>query len=175
MTTRTHPSMGSARPSMGSARLISAGAFFALAAAACTGGTTPVSAPSSASEPPRPAATSTPIAKPLVTATKVPPVRVSLSPDDNDEGTVPTEIVDAAVADAAARAGVDPAAVTVLSTEAVTWPNGALGCPQPGSMYTQALTPGYRVVVEGGGTRYDYRATQAGGDVRWCEDPPGPG
>jgi hypothetical protein len=88
---------------------------------------------------------------------------------------VPPEIVQAAVDDAASRAGVDPGAVTVVSAEAMTFPSGALGCPQPGQMYTDALTPGYTVVVEAGGTRYNYRASVKGGNVRWCENPPGPG
>ena len=74
--------------------------------------------------------------------------------------------------DAAARAGVDPAEVTVVSAEAVTFPDGGLGCPEPGMMYTQVLTPGYRVVVEAGGREYDYRAGARGGAVRWCENPP---
>jgi hypothetical protein len=36
----------------------------------------------------------------------------------------------------------------VVQAEAVTWPDGALGCPEPGIVYTQALVPGYWVVVE---------------------------
>ena len=39
-------------------------------------------------------------------------------------------------------------------------------------MYTQVITPGYRVVVEAGGTEYDYRASTKSSDVRWCENPP---
>lgn len=46
---------------------------------------------------------------------------------------------------------------TVVSAEAITWPDSSLGCPSPGVMYTQALVDGMRVVVEAGGARYDYR------------------
>jgi hypothetical protein len=88
------------------------------------------------------------------------------------EGVVPPAILQAAIDDAAARASVDSGSVTVVSALAVTWPNGALGCPQPGMMYTEVLTPGYHVVVEAGGTEYDYRAGARGGGVRWCENPP---
>src|SRR3954471_15215452 len=38
-----------------------------------------------------------------------------------------------------------PTEITLLEQSPVTWPNSALGCPQPGRMYLQVLTPGYRV------------------------------
>ena len=46
---------------------------------------------------------------------------------------------------------------TLVSSEAVTWNNGALGCPKPGGTYTQALIDGMRVVVSVEGKTYDYR------------------
>jgi hypothetical protein len=86
-------------------------------------------------------------------------------------GAVPPAIVDNAIADAAGRAGVDPSAVGVLVAEARDWPDSSLGCPEDGMMYTQVITPGYRVVVEAGGAEYDYRASTRSSDVRWCESP----
>lgn len=80
--------------------------------------------------------------------------------------TVPTEKWDAIVADLAAR-GVEGEPVLVWS-EAVTWPNGALGCPKPGMSYTQALVDGMRVVVTVDGTTYDYRFGR-GNAPRLCE------
>jgi hypothetical protein len=81
-------------------------------------------------------------------------------------------ILDPVVADAATRLGVPPAAVAVVSVDAVTWSDGALGCPKPGGMYTQALVDGHRVVVAGGadGTVLDYRVTGPGA-FRVCDDP----
>jgi hypothetical protein len=94
-------------------------------------------------------------------------------PGMND--AIPAAYLDAAIKDAASRAGVDPGAVTVLSTEARDWPSGALGCPVMGFLYTDMITPGYRIVVEAGGTTYDYRAASRGaGEVRLCENPQGP-
>jgi hypothetical protein len=52
--------------------------------------------------------------------------------------------------------GVD-AVPTLVVAEAVTWPNGALGCPRPGVMYTQAVEEGMRVIVAAGDRQYDYR------------------
>ncbi|GAA5038311.1 hypothetical protein ACFQRL_01470 [Microbacterium fluvii] len=45
----------------------------------------------------------------------------------------------------------------LVSAEAVTWPNGALGCAKPGQTYTQAEVAGLQVIVEVDGTTYDYR------------------
>jgi hypothetical protein len=56
----------------------------------------------------------------------------------------------------------------IVVAEAVTWSDGSLGCPRPGQLYTQALVPGYRIVVEVDGTTYDYRAGRDG-PVRLCE------
>lgn len=66
--------------------------------------------------------------------------------------------IDRAVRDLAARTGADPAAITVREAEAVEWPDGSLGCPRPGFAYTQAIVPGYRIVLEAGGQPYTYHA-----------------
>ena len=36
----------------------------------------------------------------------------------------------------------------LVSARAVTWNNGALGCPKPGISYTQALVDGMQVIVD---------------------------
>lgn len=84
------------------------------------------------------------------------------------EVNLPARILDPIVADAAARAGVDPAAVTIVSAEPRTWGDSSLGCPRPGMYYTQVQVDGYQVVVSAGGAEYDYRAG-AGGRFIVCE------
>jgi hypothetical protein len=84
------------------------------------------------------------------------------SPQPLDNGTVPVELFDAIVDDAATRASVDRAAFTVFVASAVTWSDGSMGCPEPGMFYTQALVPGYRVVLEAAGTQYDYHSDRRG-------------
>jgi hypothetical protein len=94
---------------------------------------------------------------------------VSIPPSGAPEpGAVPDALLATIVADAAGLAGVDPADVIVVSTEAVTWNDGSLGCPKPGVMYIQQIIQGYRVVVEAGGQRFDYRAGSSGEPKR-CE------
>ncbi len=122
---------------------------FAAAAGACTGAAT----------------TATPDATtPLVSITPVPANVTS----------VPQGILDAVLADAAARTGVAAEDITVVEATAVTWPNGALGCPQPGMMYTEMIVQGYQVIVEAGGERLDYRIG-SGGTPSLCENPPASG
>lgn len=73
------------------------------------------------------------------------------------------ESVTAAVLeDAARRTGLENATLKVESTEAVTWADGSLGCPQPGIGYTMALVPGYRIRVRAGEHVLDYHASQRG-------------
>jgi hypothetical protein len=81
---------------------------------------------------------------------------------------VPAAIWAAILADLSSRLGEAVTDPLVVSAEAVTWNDGALGCPEPGQGYTQALVDGYRVVVEVDAETYDYR-TDAGDIVRLCE------
>lgn len=73
-------------------------------------------------------------------------------------------------ADAARRTGAQPDAVKLVSVEAVTWSDGSLGCPEPGMMYTQALVPGHRIIVDAGGTPLAYHANARGGFVQCPPD-----
>jgi len=77
-------------------------------------------------------------------------------------GEVPQEIIAKLRADLAKQPGVDASQARVVTAQAVTWPNGALGCAQPGEIYTQALVPGYRVEFEAGGRIYAYHAAERG-------------
>lgn len=85
-----------------------------------------------------------------------------------DEGEVPGDLLDRVLGDASARLGTEALEVTVA--EAVEWPDGALGCPEPGVSYTQAITPGYRVVVAGAGRGLDYRL-KSDGAFKICDHP----
>ena len=48
--------------------------------------------------------------------------------------------------------------ITVVSTEEVEWGDTSLGCPHPDEMYAQMITPGYVIVLESGGTTYDFHS-----------------
>ena len=71
-------------------------------------------------------------------------------------------ITGAVVEDAAHRSGLPRESIKVLAATRVTWPDGSLGCPEPGMLYTQALVPGYRIVVQAGERQYEYHAGTRG-------------
>jgi hypothetical protein len=71
-------------------------------------------------------------------------------------------ITETVLEDAARRTGIDRPSLTVERAIAVTWPDGSLGCPQPGMNYTMALVPGFRIIVRAGEQRFDYHATRRG-------------
>jgi hypothetical protein len=77
-------------------------------------------------------------------------------------GEVPASLLEDIRADLAQRSGVTQEAILVIRDQAVTWSDGSLGCPQPGVFYTQALVPGYWVVLQVGENQYDYRASESG-------------
>lgn len=47
-------------------------------------------------------------------------------------------------------------AITVVSVEPVTWPNGGLGCPQEGMAYAEVLVEGSRITLAADGQSYTY-------------------
>ncbi|HIQ06039.1 MAG TPA: hypothetical protein EYH31_10220 [Anaerolineae bacterium] len=46
--------------------------------------------------------------------------------------------------------------ISVESVEPVQWPDSSLGCPEPGKMYAQVITPGHRVILRAGDQTYEY-------------------
>ena len=111
--------------------------------------------------------------------------------DDGDLGAGPDDEVDSdadtgdpaagsesreatiAAADAAERTGVAAEDIEMVRFEMVTWPDGALGCPEPGGSYTMALVDGYRLVVEADGEELTYHGA-LGEDPFHCQDPQEP-
>jgi hypothetical protein len=101
----------------------------------------------------------------------------SLEPGGSEpvaSGTIslPSSTIDPIVAEIAGLTGVSADQVTVVSAEPVTFPDGGLGCPEPGMAYTQVLVDGYKVVATAAGKTYDYRGTGPGA-FRRCTNPTG--
>ncbi|NNC39194.1 MAG: hypothetical protein HKN95_00770 [Acidimicrobiia bacterium] len=112
---------------------------------------------------------------------ETPPVESTPTPPPPTEpivtGEVPAGLMDAILADAGTRSNAK-SAITVVRAQAVTWPDGSLGCPAKGMTYTQALVDGYWVVLDAGGQQLDYRASTSG-SFKYCAigglPPVGPG
>ncbi|MDQ2935386.1 MAG: hypothetical protein M3R49_10510 [Chloroflexota bacterium] len=86
-------------------------------------------------------------------------------------GELPQQLLDQLERDLAAKAAVEVGAIQVIEIKSVTWNDGSLGCPEPGKFYTQALVPGFQVILHANGRDYDYRASERG-DFKLCENPP---
>ena len=69
----------------------------------------------------------------------------------------------------AEKLGVAAEASRLALVETVDWPDASLGCPEPGKLYAQVITPGYRVVLTYAGKRYEFHADRSGRVVT-CPD-----
>lgn len=81
--------------------------------------------------------------------------------------------IQVALDDAAERSGVPRDELMITTTELVTWPDGAAGCPEPDTMYTQALVDGFLIVIEADGEPYHYVGV-TGEEPTYCADPQDP-
>ncbi len=155
-----------------------------LLAVACGGGgnqdsgvTQPTSgAPSSAQTA---VATSAPTAAPTAEPTTAPTQAAtaaatapSASPTGSTEGQVQNPQEEQALLAAqqvlAKQTNTAPEEMQLVSITAREWPDSSLGCPKPGMMYTQVITPGYLVVLDAGGKQYNVH-TDSGGRAVVCQ------
>src|SRR6186713_2789818 len=60
----------------------------------------------------------------------------------------PTGIIDAAFRDLSAKLGkpVVKGGDSTFSWEQTVFPDASLGCPEPGKVYAQTTTPGYKII-----------------------------
>jgi LysM repeat protein len=90
------------------------------------------------------------------------------------QGDTQTEIpeaVDLALASLSQRLRED---VTFETVAAFNWErqqfaDTSLGCPEPGQVYAEVVTPGYQVDLTYAGTVYDYRVSEDGEQVILCD------
>ena len=114
----------------------------------------------------------TPTDRPDTTPAQTPAMTTPVSTTAPEGGTaLPPDtyppMVQTAIDDLRTRLGDATAEITVISIDEVEWPDGSLGCPQPGMSYTQALVDGTKIVLSHAGIRYDYH--QGGSrDVFYC-------
>jgi hypothetical protein len=79
------------------------------------------------------------------------------------------KLVDQAKADLAERLSIHIDAINLIEARRVTWPDGSLGCPQPGMQYPQVLTPGYLVLLEANGIQFEYHTSES--NIFYCKNP----
>lgn len=81
----------------------------------------------------------------------------------------PQSIVDLVTQQLASRLSISTEAISVVEVEAVEWRDSSLGCPAPDRAYNPVITPGYRIVLEAQGTRYEYH-TDMGAAYVLCQN-----
>jgi len=91
---------------------------------------------------------------------------VDLPPSDEGNGAEP--IVEEepaypgpvafAIADLSNRLGIDDSTITLVSFQAKIWPDGGLGCPQPGVAYMQVPVDGALIVLSVDGREFRYHS-----------------
>jgi hypothetical protein len=86
-------------------------------------------------------------------------------PNDSypNEGFTPAQ--QAAIAALSKILNLPPGQITLISTEAVNWPDGCLGVQRAGVMCTQAIVPGYKIILEANGTQYEVHTDEDGSSV----------
>ena len=63
--------------------------------------------------------------------------------------------------------------INVVEAREVVWSNASLGCPQPGMLYAEVLTPGFLILLNVNGQDYEYHAGK-NSDAFYCENPSPP-
>jgi len=82
---------------------------------------------------------------------------------------LPQTVQNAVIDDAANRTGIPANAFTVIEAEPRDWPNGCLGLADPGVACTQAIVPGWRVVLTANQQQWVYRTDETGNQVSLAE------
>ena len=64
--------------------------------------------------------------------------------------------------DLISQLSIDSIEPNAINAKPITWRSGALGCPKPGQVYTQALVKGVLILIRHDGSVYAYHAKVAG-------------
>jgi len=97
------------------------------------------------------------------------PTEQSLLP--NDDASAPqlpagmTPAQSAAITALSGNLSLSPGQIAVVSTESVEWRDGCLGVQKLGVMCTQAIVPGYKIILEVNGEQYEFHTDEDGSAV----------
>ncbi len=78
-------------------------------------------------------------------------------------------VLEALTADLSAATGLPASEITIVTAEAVVWPDAGLGCPDPDRQYAQVMVEGMRITLQAGKETADYHTEGLSRYVR-CED-----
>lgn len=92
---------------------------------------------------------------------------------DNSSTQLPVDLTPAVTAAMTALSQtlkLPPGQITVISTEAVDWPDGCLGIQKVGVMCTQMIVPGYKIILEVNSEQYEFHTNKDGSEVVQVND-----
>ena len=69
-------------------------------------------------------------------------------------------LIEKATEDLSQRLSISITQISLVEMTEVEWSDSSLDCPQPGMDYLQVITPGYRIVLEASGNRYEYHSNR---------------
>ncbi len=98
--------------------------------------------------------------------TSKPPTPKPATPKPTPTHTELTPAQQAALTSLSESLGLSPDEITLVSAEAMDWPDGCLGVAEEGMMCTQVITPGFRVILEANGKQVEYRTNEDGSQIR---------
>ena len=67
-------------------------------------------------------------------------------------------VVDLAKTDLSQRLNIPIGDIKLVKEEAVDWPDASLAYPEEGMMYTQVITPGFRIILKAQDKLYEYHS-----------------
>ena len=88
--------------------------------------------------------------------------------EDSSSSHSPANLIlaqQAAIAALSQSLNLPPGQITLISAEAVQWPDGCLGVQTLGVMCTQAIVPGYKIILEANGKQYEFHTNVDGSQV----------
>ena len=106
--------------------------------------------PNTASQPPTEPAVIEPGDRPFPTLERVEPLPAPVT------GEVPDDLLALVLEDAAGQSALDIDELVVVRSEFVEWPDGSLGCPEPGMVYTQVPREGLLIRLQAKEHIYSY-------------------
>ncbi|MBI1882567.1 MAG: SH3 domain-containing protein [Chloroflexi bacterium] len=84
-----------------------------------------------------------------------------------------TMALNASIAHLAALTRLPVSAISLVSIEAVNWPDTLFGCPVDGVVGSPVIIPGYRIILAAAGQQYEYHTDQ-NGLIVLCQPPTTP-
>ena len=105
-----------------------------------------------------------------VQATNTQGVVTAMNPSATPFASGLENLIEQVKADLAKRLAIPGTQVNLVEATEVEWSDSSLGCPQPEMSYLQVITPGYLILLDVNGTRYEYHSNRETYFV-YCENP----